>query len=74
VSVGNLGYGLCADFTTVATGVVAADYAILEGPSNAGWTASAVSTGINTIVVRVCNVTGAAANPNGFTIDFLAIR
>jgi hypothetical protein len=33
-----------------------------------------VSTAANVIRVRMCNVTGAAANPNGFTISFIAFR
>jgi hypothetical protein len=47
---------------------------VFKGPTNVGWTPTVVSTGVNTIRVRMCNVTGAAANPNGFTISFIAFR
>jgi len=57
-----------------AAGVIATDYVILKGPANAGWIHSLVSAAANSMVVRVCNLTGANANPNGFTMTFLAIH
>ena len=57
-----------------ATGVSAVDYVILLGPSNAGWSANVVSTAANSMVVRLCNNTNGNANPNGFTLTFLAIH
>jgi hypothetical protein len=74
VSGANVTYGLCAEYNSTATGVTAADYVVFKGPTNVGWTPTVVSTGVNTIRVRMCNVTGAAANPNGFTIAFIAFR
>jgi hypothetical protein len=75
VSGGNVNNGRCADFTQNGlTGVTAGDYVILRGPSNAGWQPTVVSTAASSIVVRLCNQTGGNANPNGFTIGFLAIK
>jgi hypothetical protein len=74
VSGGNVNYGFCADFNTTATGVVATDYVVLKGPANAGWTPTVVSTAANVVRVRICNVTGVNANPNGFTLSFIAFR
>jgi hypothetical protein len=74
VSGGNVNSGRCGDFASTATGVTAADYVLLIGPSNAGWQPTVVSTGVNTITIRLCNGSGGNANPNGQTINFLAIH
>jgi hypothetical protein len=74
VSGANINKNACGDFASAAAGVTAADYVLLKGPSNAGWEATVISTGANTMTVRLCNNTNAAANPNGFTLAFLAIH
>jgi hypothetical protein len=71
---GNVNKNLCGDFTVTATGVTASDYVLLLGPSNAGWSPTVVSTATNSMVVRLCNNTSGNANPNGFTLNFLAIH
>ena len=79
----NINNGRCADIVapgtstsslTISSGTLAAnDYVLLQEPSTAGWTAQEVSSTSSTMTVRVCNQTGATANPT-FTLRWQAIR
>jgi hypothetical protein len=75
VSGANVTSARCSDLTTTGDGsVLAGDFILLKAPSAAGWSITVAAVGAASVTLRVCNHTGANANPNGQTISFLAVR
>lgn len=67
--------GRCTDFGMTGDGSVAAtDFLVLKTPSIAGWHATVATVGAGAVTLRLCNMTGGAATPTGFNIQFLGIK